>query len=121
MQRSTRQRRAIADLFAACDRPLAPQEVVSALESEGQSISLATVYRALRDLTDSGELEPVELPGQPPRYERAGLAHHHHFLCDSCGRLYDIPGCPKTIHGLAPKGFKATHHELTLVGTCPEC
>lgn len=89
--------------------------------SEASAPSLATVYRTVKALVEAGELIPVDLPGQPARYEQAGLDHHHHFLCNDCGRLFDIPGCPQTVHSLAPSGFRTSHHELTLVGTCPEC
>lgn len=121
MQRSTQQRRTIQDLFTKAGRPLSPQELVDLAAQAISPPSLTTVYRTVKSMVEAGQVVTVDLPGQPPRYELAGLAHHHHFLCDDCGRMYDIPGCPKTVHSLAPKGFRTSHHELTLVGTCPEC
>ncbi|MCA9000805.1 MAG: transcriptional repressor [Planctomycetes bacterium] len=121
MQRSTRQRRAIQEVLETSGRPLSPKEIVELAASQGMPLSLTTVYRSVKGLLEQGELTSVEVPGQPARYEAPGLAHHHHFHCEGCDRVFDIPGCPKGIHQLAPKGFVSTHHELTLHGRCPAC
>jgi Fur family ferric uptake transcriptional regulator len=36
-------------------------------------------------------------------------------------RVYDIPGCPGNLRGLAPRGFTVDHHEVTLYGRCSDC
>lgn len=117
--RQTRQQSAIRDAFLASDRPLSPQEVFDDAHNRIPGLGLATVYRHLKALVESGWLIPVELPGQPPRYELGGKRHHHHFHCRSCGRLFDIPGCPGRLS--VPTGFKVEDHEITLYGRCPEC
>ncbi|MDF1836803.1 MAG: transcriptional repressor [Planctomycetota bacterium] len=121
MQRSTKQRRAIQETLRASGRPLSPKEIEELAQENGEVLSLTTVYRSLKILVESGDLATVELPGQPARYEASGLDHHHHFHCDDCDRMFDVPGCPSDVHSLAPKGFVATHHELILKGQCPAC
>ena len=121
MQRQTRQRDAIKAVMHRSKRPLSPDEILERASKSVETLSLSTVYRTLRKLEDEGEIASVDVPGEPARYERAGLDHHHHFLCTVCGRLYDIEGCPGRIDTLAPKGFKVETHELTLIGTCAEC
>ncbi|MFT4648842.1 MAG: Fur family ferric uptake transcriptional regulator [Glaciecola sp.] len=121
MQRSTKQRRAIQETLRSCARPLSPKEIVDSAQEKGETLSLTTVYRCLKTLVEKGELASVDIPGQPARYEAAGLAHHHHFHCSTCDRLFDIPGCPTDVHSMAPPGFVATHHELILRGQCPSC
>ena len=119
--RQTRQQTAIREAFLASDRPLSPQEVLTAASVGAAGIGLATVYRHLKALVESGWLTPVELPGQPPRYELGGKRHHHHFHCRACGRVFDIPGCPGPLAASAPKGYEVEDHEITLYGRCPEC
>lgn len=82
---------------------------------------MATVYRNLKMLVDEGAIAVVTLPGESPRYEPAEHAHHHHFQCTQCRRVFDVHACPGDIGQLAPKGFTVEHHELTLYGRCDEC
>ena len=119
--RQTRQQAAVREAFLASGRPLSPQEVRRDAGRRAAGIGLATVYRHVRALIAEGWLVPVELPGQPARYERSGQRHHHHFHCRACGRLFDIPGCPGRISTSAPRGFTVEDHEITLYGRCPEC
>ncbi len=121
MERSTRQRRAIREVFLEAGRPLSPQEVLGLARSKVPSLGLATVYRTLKGLLEEGFLVPVHLPGEPPRYEAAGRGHHHHFLCRACGRVYELPGCPPGLEGNLPPGFRAWGHEVTVYGLCPSC
>jgi Fur family ferric uptake transcriptional regulator len=120
-ERNTRQREAIRRAFAAAARPLSPQEAHALAQASVPRLGIATVYRCLARLVADGELVTVELPGAPPRYELSGLAHHHHFHCEDCQRVYDLPGCPGNIERLVPKGFKLQRHELVLYGQCPQC
>ncbi len=55
---------------------------------------MATVYRNLKLLVAEGVVQMITLPGESARYEMRGSAHHHHFQCTTCRRVYDIPGCP---------------------------
>ena len=120
--RRTEQKQAIKDALDDAGRPLSAQEVLDAAGAEVPSLGLATVYRNLKTLTKAGWLNPVELPGQPVRYERAHLQHHHHFMCEACERVFDVPGC--SVHAAAhgvPDGFVVERHEVTFYGRCAEC
>lgn len=121
MQRATRQRSAIRDAIVAAGRPLSPQEVLESARGSVPALSLATVYRNLKLLADEGEIEPVRLPGDSARYESTGHAHHHHFQCTACQRVFDVHACPGNLAHLAPAGFTVETHDLTLYGRCSEC
>jgi Fur family ferric uptake transcriptional regulator len=121
MERITRQRSAICAVVESADRPLSPAELYEAARARLPRIGIATVYRAIRDLVDSGWLRPVEVPGAAARYERAGKPHHHHFLCRRCNALWEVSGCPRGIEQLAPAGFVTEGHEITLYGLCDDC
>jgi Fur family ferric uptake transcriptional regulator len=82
-------------------------------------LGIATVI-APSTLLESG-WRRVELPGEAPRYERAGSAHHHHFRCRQCARVFEIAGCPGDFAALAPAGFQLEAHEIVLYGRCAGC
>ncbi len=121
MERNTRQRAAIRDAIAAAERPLLPQEVLSAAQPASPGLGMATVYRGLKALLDEGEICAVQLPGENPRYEIAGGHHHHHFQCRQCQRVFDVHACPGDLGRLAPPGFQVEGHEITLYGRCSDC
>lgn len=121
MQRDTRQRRAIRMTIQASDRPLSPQEIHEAAQEHVPGLGIATVYRTLNGLVKQGWLLAVELPGEPPRYERADKGHHHHFYCRACERVYEVEGCPGDFSDLAPDRFSLENHVLVLYGLCEAC
>jgi Fur family ferric uptake transcriptional regulator len=121
MPRQTRQRAAIRAALETAGRPLSPGEVLAVTRGAVPGMGVATVYRAIRALLDGGVLVPVELPGAPARYEPSGGAHHHHFRCRACDRVYEVPGCARGIAALAPPGFAVDGHGLVLYGRCGDC
>lgn len=121
MERLTRQRTAIFESIEAACRPLLPQEVLKAAQISVPTLSLATVYRQLKLLVESGDLHPVLLPGECARYEPARQKHHHHFQCNYCHRVFDVHTCPGNLDSMAPAGFTVENHDLTLYGSCNEC
>lgn len=121
MERNTRQRDAIRQVFEDNPRPLSPFEVLEAGRSHVRGLGIATVYRTINALVESGWLVAVELPGEAPRYERTGSGHHHHFRCRQCARVFEIEGCPGNFAALAPDGFQLEAHEIVLYGRCARC
>jgi len=120
-KRQTRQKTAIREAFAAAGRPLSPEEALKAAQRHHRTLGIATVYRNIQALVEEGWLQAVEVPGDSPRYELAGKAHHHHFQCNGCGRLYDLEGCVATVRPRLPRGFRASGHEFYVYGTCAAC
>ena len=121
MHRSTRQRDAIRSVIERAERPLLPNEVLEAARAAVRGLGIATVYRNLKLLLSEGKIQVITLPGDAARYEISGGAHHHHFQCTSCRRVYDVPGCPGSLRRLAPRGFIVDHHDVTLYGRCSDC
>ncbi len=121
MQRETRQRRAIQQVFDEATRPLGPEEVLVAARRWVPQLGQATVYRALGALQQERRVVPVDIPGHPSRYERAGLKHHHHFACTGCGRVFELDGCPYAGDKGVPRGFNVEGHEIILYGRCSGC
>jgi Fur family ferric uptake transcriptional regulator len=120
VERNTRQKQAIRDVFERVQRPLSTDEILTEAKLQIKSLGIATVYRSIRALLEEGWLAAVDVPGRNPLYERSGKAHHHHFLCTGCERVYELEGCSTQIRDL-PRGFRASGHDVTIYGTCPAC
>lgn len=121
-RRNTRQREAVQHVLAEAAGPLSVQEILQVASETTESLGIATVYRTLRMLEESGSIRPVALPDGEIRWEASDRGHHHHFHCRACSRVLDLPGCPLHLHGsTVPSGFVVEHHEVTLVGICSDC
>ena len=121
MQRRTRQRVAIRRAFERTGRPLRPQECLDLASAEVPDLGIATVYRNINTLVETGWLRIVELPGSPDRYETAGRRHHHHFHCRRCDGVFEVESCPGGFAALAPTGYRVEDHDLILYGVCRSC
>ena len=103
------------------DRPLSVEELLAAASRRVEGLGVATVYRAVAAMLESGVIAAVEIPGEPARYERADKAHHHHFQCEGCARVFDLKGCVENVRKLAPPKFRVREHAVTLYGLCAAC
>lgn len=121
MERNTKQRTAIRKVIEDAHGPVSAREVFDLAQRRVKGMGMATVYRALKSLVADRDIVQVEMPGEPPRFEIAGKAHHHHFYCRSCGRMFEVEQCPGDLAYLAPKGFKLENHDLLLLGLCADC
>lgn len=121
MQRKTSQRTAIEQVFLDEDRPLGIDEILRRGRVQVESLNQATVYRNLKLLLDQGWLKQINHPAMGTLYERTGKAHHHHFHCRGCNRVFELPGCSLDQEAAAPEGFVVEDHEIFLFGTCPAC
>jgi Fur family ferric uptake transcriptional regulator len=121
MERNTKQRDAIKTVITEAHGPVSAREVFDLAQRRVRGMGMATVYRTLKSLVADRGIVQVEMPGEPPRYEIAGKAHHHHFYCRSCGKMFEVEQCPGDLSYLAPKGFKLENHDLLLLGLCADC
>ncbi|MBU6310776.1 transcriptional repressor [Patescibacteria group bacterium] len=121
MRRRTSERDAILRVLQEAERPLTPAGVS---DSVGRTAHVATVYRALDDLVDTGLVRKVALGGRATYYELA-RSHHHHIICTRCGDIEDIHEEPKKLDGNALKQSKKfstiTSHALEFFGVCKNC
>lgn len=121
MDRSTRQKRAIQAVLRDHSNPLTALEIQALAVKEVPSLGIATVYRSLKSMASDGQVVSVEIPGASPRYERADKGHHHHFLCRTCGEVFELEKCLEGIKKIAPPEFRVEDHEIILYGACRDC
>ena len=87
-------------------------------------IGRATVFRAMRMLTDSGIVCRVLLEDGSLHYRISRHGHHHHVVCVSCGGVRDLDTCAVggLVQSLAQStGFEIEGHWLEFYGRCAAC
>jgi Fur family ferric uptake transcriptional regulator len=119
-------RQRIIDLLAAEACALSAVEIEDALRIEGKPTGRASIYRTLDLLVDHGLVERVAVGQGLTRFERTHPdgEHHHHLVCDYCGRLvaFDDPELEEAIDSLPARiGVRVEHHDVVLRGACPDC
>ena len=104
------------------DHPTA-DTIFAELRTKDPSISLATVYRNLKLLSELGEIRRLTFVSGADRFDPTVQAHYH-FVCDRCGKVHDIP--MKVAEALDSDAEKyipgtVTGHDLVFRGICEEC
>jgi Fur family ferric uptake transcriptional regulator len=102
------------------------QEIHEALAGRGATVGLASVYRTLDGLVEQGLLQRVDFGDGIARYEpvRAGHDHHHHLVCDGCGKVETFHAAPleRAIEAIVrATGYDVTSHDVVLRGACADC
>lgn len=126
-RRLTPQRRAVLQVFL--DNPeqhLNAEEIYRLVRKTHPDLGLATVYRTLELLADTGIVYGMDFGDGSIRYElcSAERHHHHHLVCTRCGRVTEVG------HDLldrleeeirAEYHFHITNHQLMFYGLCRQC
>jgi Fur family transcriptional regulator, ferric uptake regulator len=124
MARATRQRSEILEALDGATTPVSAQELFVSLRGEGTSVSLATVYRQLQKLADEGVADRLVRDSGELAFRLCGTGHHHHLICDRCGRVEEVRDCrlDRWASELADEhGFVQVNHLAEFHGTCRRC
>ena len=122
--RTTRHREAILALLDDAGTFQTAQAIHAALNRDGSPVGLATVYRNLAALAQSGAVDCIATESGESRYRSCSAEHHHHLLCRACGKTVEIQAsafeswCQRTA---TAHGFRDVDHVAELVGTCSDC
>ena len=125
MQRMTRQRATIAELLDATEDFRSAQQLHEVLRARGETTGLATVYRTLQAMADTGQVDVLRTADGENVYRRCQRTeHHHHLVCRVCGATIEIDG--PTVEAWATlvgstHGFTDIEHTIELFGTCGDC
>jgi len=127
--RVTGPRRAIMEAISGSDCPLTVEEIHARVV--GKRVNRVTVYRTIHLLEASGLLRAVDSTRGGLRYELGEqfTGHHAHLICQGCGRVEELAGCPVPDDALArlsrrvshARQFRVVDHELRLLGLCHAC
>jgi Fur family ferric uptake transcriptional regulator len=119
-------RSAIVELLDEQPCALSAAEIEVALGARRRSVCRASVYRVVEELADMGLLQRVDVGSGTVRFEpsRHGDGHHHHLVCDSCGRLepFRDEGLERAIRRASERlPVTVSEHEIVLRGACSAC
>jgi Fur family transcriptional regulator, ferric uptake regulator len=124
--RSGGARDAVLSLLSRQSCCLSAQEISDRLRGSGTDIGQASVYRALDLLHEMGLVQRVEIGDGGSRYEPVvpGGEHHHHAVCDSCGRVtrFEDDRLERQLESLAGRlSHSMSGHDVVIHGACARC
>lgn len=120
--RLTEPRRLILEAVCATAAHPSAFAVHRAVRRRLPSVSLATVYRNLRQLAAEGLL--LERAGADGLRFDGNVERHDHFTCLSCRRVFDVPpaGAASTRRRVAARtGFEVLDLRVEFYGRCVAC
>lgn len=116
-------RLAVLEYLKQVGSPLGADSIYDHLRLEHDEADRATIYRILDTFVQKGLIKRINFGEGKYRYELAG-DDHHHLVCESCGKIEDIPDCDiqqweEKIR--ARRNFLIKRHSLEFFGVCQSC
>lgn len=121
-QRVTAQKKALLNIFLQHSNRMLSVGDLKGLLPEELEMDNATIYRNVQNFEALGLLESMVDMRGASRYMICGGAHHHHFVCVSCGRIISFPCDNPFWRSLAQEQhFEETYHRIEVYGLCADC
>ncbi len=128
--RYSRSRYAVVQVLAAAGRPLTLPEILDGEPDAGRVLAQSSAYRNLGELVDAAVVRRVDSGDDHARFElhESLTGHHHHLVCDACGRIDDFEVSDEFEQRVADladlaaeRGFRVDAHRFDMVGRCADC
>lgn len=122
--RVTEPRRWVAELVGRRQGPFTAADLLADASDRRLGIGRATVFRALEVFSEIGIVERLDLSSGEHAYVACEPSHHHHVVCENCGRTTEIDDAGiRDVVGAVERrtGYTITRHRLELFGRCPDC
>ena len=110
----------IIEIFTKSKSPISSNELMIEVENVDES----TIFRNLKQFSNAGLLNEVDLNEGFKRYELTPINHHHHHIkCNDCGRNDTIDLCELKAFSKQLKkiGYTNISHKFEFFGTCSSC
>jgi len=123
--RSSKQRRVILETLQGVTSHPTADELFAMVREKLPQVSLGTVYRNLEMLSETGQIQKLELAGVQRHYD-GEASPHLHIRCAECDRVADVhdvdgPNLDSVFPKTTGNGFHVTGYRLELSGLCPHC
>ena len=128
--RYSRSRYAVVQILAAAGRPLTLPEILEGDAGSERVLAQSSAYRNLGELVDASVVRRVDSGDDHARFElhESLTGHHHHLVCDACGRIDDFDVSDEFEQRVADlaemaaeRGFRVDAHRFDMVGRCADC
>jgi Fur family ferric uptake transcriptional regulator len=122
----TKQRELILKFLYENEDHYTPEDIYMLLKQQYPDINIgiATVYRTLTLLEESGIVSSISFGAQGKKYELGLKKHHDHLICTQCGDIIEFYDdlIEKRQQVIAEKfNFKMTDHTMKIEGICEDC
>lgn len=86
-------------------------------------INFSTIYRVLDMLDDLSLICKVDSENNQTLFSISTGEHHHHLICNKCGKTKNIDLCPIDFFNLQSQfdDFEITNHIFEVYGICKNC
>lgn len=121
--RKSKQREHILAYLESTDAHPTAQMIFDGIRAEFPHLSLGTVYRNLNILVEQGKVRRLQYGSTFDRYD-ADVYEHYHFICEQCGKVYDLLLEPEEdLEKLAEQNsaHSVNGHKIDFFGICVEC
>jgi len=122
----TVQREVILETLYNSDIHLTPESLHHLIQEKYPDLKtgIATVYRTLTLLEESGMVTSLSFGAQGKKYELGIKKHHDHLICTVCGSITEF--VDEEIEKRQQKitqelGFKMSDHSMQIYGICKKC
>lgn len=122
--RVTPQRLAILRVLALSKGHPSAEQIHTRLTRQHPTMSLATVYKTIALLKQSGQVLELQFSDFGNRYDGRRPDPHPHVICTRCGAIVDAddPFLGDAAERVAREtGFFIRSHRLDFFGLCPGC
>ena len=124
--RSGGARRAVLEFLGRQECCVSAQEIHDGIRRDGGRVGIASVYRVLETLAEHRLVQRIDLGDGVARYEpaQADGHHHHHLVCDDCGRVepFSDASLEHVLERVAGRlGYSMDAHEVVMRGACDQC
>jgi Fur family peroxide stress response transcriptional regulator len=121
--RATPQRIAICKFALFSREHPSVQRIYSEVRKTHPTVSLATVYKTLQILRESGSIQELDFPYDQTRYDPY-LEPHINLVCSKCGNIQDLDdlSVKELVEKITSKAkFAPTSQRLDVYGICGHC
>jgi len=122
----TKQRELILEVIYNNRGHFTPEDIYNLIKQTYPDVKLgiATIYRTLSLLEESGIVSSISFGVQGKKYEFGLIEHHDHLVCMRCGRIEEFRD--DTIERLQEEiakkhNFQMHDHIMKIVGICKMC
>ena len=122
--RMTPQRMMVLAAIEKSDHHISAEEIYAQVITRYPHLNISTVYRTLELLHRLGLVTETDLGGGRVRYHPADKGHHHHLVCQECGKVIDLDESVLESLKLVLKRdykFDPEIRHMAFFGTCADC
>ena len=122
--RLTSQRVLVLKAIYHAENHISAEEIYEQLHERFPYIHKSTIYRTLELLSNLKLVTESNLGDGCVRYHAAIKGHHHHLICNLCGKTINLEELalePLKATLLREYGFEADVRHMVISGVCSDC